>query len=359
MRIPLILNALVVAGASLAAAADAAPVGAALARPAVPARVAGHAVVLGAAQAGTRLVAVGERGSVLLSDDNGASWHQAAVPVSVTLTAVRFVDAQRGFAVGHGGVVLATTDGGLSWVKRLDGVRAAQIALKAAKEASKESGDTRALKEAERLVADGPDKPLLDLHFFDAMHGIVVGAYNLAFATDDGGQSWRSLMALVDNPKSLHLYAVRAQGDVLLLAGEQGLALRSDDRGRSFRKLEVPYKGSFFTAELMSADARQMVLAGLRGNVWRSADAGATWSQWALPSAASITGSALLPAADGEPRALVLVDQSGRVMTASGDTITARPGTPLPPLNGVLPLKDGGLLALTVAGPMRAEGITR
>lgn len=81
-----------------------------------------NAVVL----AGTRLVAVGERGVVLLSDDNGRSWRQAgSVPVSVALTDVHFVSATHGWAVGHSGVVLHSDDGGETWMRQLDGNQAA------------------------------------------------------------------------------------------------------------------------------------------------------------------------------------------------------------------------------------------
>src|SRR5512134_1715805 len=90
---------------SAAFAAPQAPVGPALERPALASRHAQRSVLLGAAQAGARLVAVGERGIVLLSDDEGAHWEQVPVPVSVSLTAVRFADERLGWAVGHGGVV--------------------------------------------------------------------------------------------------------------------------------------------------------------------------------------------------------------------------------------------------------------
>jgi photosystem II stability/assembly factor-like uncharacterized protein len=296
-------------------------------------------------------VAVGERGLALWSDDAGVHWRQAAVPVSVTLTAVRLVDALRGYAVGHSGVVLRTIDGGQSWTKCLDGRMAAGIALAAAQA----SGDARALTEAQRLQADGADKPLFDLHFYDADHGVVVGAYNLAFSTADGGHTWQSLMAGTANPQAMHLYALRAHGDTLLVAGEQGLALRSDDRGRSFRKLAVPYKGSFFTAEILDAAGRDMLLAGLRGNVWRSRDGGDSWTQWATPMPVSITGSALVPKAAGgsSTPAVVLVNQAGQILRADGDTLTLQGGAPLAPLAGVLPLKEGGILALSMAGPVR------
>src|SRR5690554_871087 len=46
------------------------------------------------ARAGNRVVAVGEHGNIIYSDDGGSQWQQARVPVSVNLTAVTFVDPQ-------------------------------------------------------------------------------------------------------------------------------------------------------------------------------------------------------------------------------------------------------------------------
>ncbi|WP_395700164.1 WD40/YVTN/BNR-like repeat-containing protein [Aquabacterium sp.] len=316
----------------------AAPAGDALDRPAVAVRQVERAVLIGAAQAGPRLVAVGERGLVALSDD-GLHWTQAPTPVSVTLTAVRFADATHGVAVGHGGTVLATSDGGRSWTRKLDGRRLAQIALETARAAN----DARALKEAERLVAEGADKPLLDLLMLDAQRWIVVGAYGFAFATDDGGAHWASWMPRLDNPKGLHLYTLRRQGDTLLMAGEQGLVLLSQDGGRSFRRVETPYKGSIFSAEFTAAN--EIVLAGLRGQAWRSADGGASWAALASPMPVSITATAL--AADG---ALLAANQAGFVMALRGDRFVPLNRAPLPPLNGLLPRAGAPLLALGVQG---------
>src|SRR5438105_15907171 len=60
-------------------------------------------------RAGDRLVAMGERGLVVLSDDGGRQWRQARVPVSVTLTSASFVDARNGWTAGHSRVGLNTT----------------------------------------------------------------------------------------------------------------------------------------------------------------------------------------------------------------------------------------------------------
>lgn len=105
------------------------------------------AAMLTVVRAGARLVAAGERGTVLWSDDQGKTWQQAEVPVQATLTALRFVDDRTGWAVGHMGVVLRSDDGGQTWVKQLDGVQAARLVLAEAQS----SGDEAAVARAQHL----------------------------------------------------------------------------------------------------------------------------------------------------------------------------------------------------------------
>lgn len=324
--------------------AQAGPVADALDRPALSVRNPDRAVLLGAARAGSRIVAVGERGIVIVSDDEARHWKQAGAPVSVTLTAVKFADKDVGYAIGHGGVVLGTADGGRRWKRLLDGRLIGRVMLAAAKA----SGNAAALKSADRLVNDGPDKPLLDMLVFDAKRVLVVGAYGIALFTEDGGASWSSWCARLDNPKELHLYAVRQRGGRIAIAGEQGLVLQSLDGGASFKRLAVPYAGSFFTAEL--PDDGTIVVAGLRGNVWRSADDGASWVQVASPMPVSITASALR--ADGE---LLFANQAGMILGAQGGALLPLNAIPLPPVNFVLALDRSRVLAFTVQGLQLVE----
>ena len=78
--------------------------------PALQSPKAARALLLGVHSAGARLIAVGERGIVVFSDDGGATWTQGQVPVSVTLTSVFLVSDKLGWAAGHDGVVLRTTE---------------------------------------------------------------------------------------------------------------------------------------------------------------------------------------------------------------------------------------------------------
>jgi photosystem II stability/assembly factor-like uncharacterized protein len=324
---------------TVAHTAQAAPVGDALYRPAAQSRNAARSVLLAAAKAGSRLVTVGERGIVMLSDDKGKTWRQASTPVSVTLVAIHFANSKTGYVVGHGGTVLLTNDGGETWTRRLDGRRMAELVLAEAQK----SGHPASIKSAERMVADGADKPLLDVLAFDEKNVLVIGAYGLAFASNDSGQTWQSQMSKIDNPKGLHLYSMRANENRVVIAGEQGILLSSTDQGKSFQKLDSPYKGSFFTVEL--PNEKTILLAGLRGNVWQSKDNGKRWEKIQTRQPVNVTGSALQR--DGS---IALVDQSGSVTLLQGGQITAIETPMQPPINGVVALPEGGLLTVGIQG---------
>ncbi|WP_295719731.1 YCF48-related protein, partial [uncultured Halovibrio sp.] len=91
--------------------------------PALETDLAAESLLLDVEYAGERLVAVGERGHIVYSDNGGESWTQAEVPVSTTLTGVDFPEGntEEGWAVGHSGVILHTSDGGETWNNQFDG----------------------------------------------------------------------------------------------------------------------------------------------------------------------------------------------------------------------------------------------
>ncbi|NMF99109.1 YCF48-related protein [Aromatoleum toluolicum] len=315
---------------------------------------------LAVTRAGDRLVAVGEHGTVLLSDDNGRNWRQARrVPVSVALTDVHFPTAQLGWAVGHSGVVLHSADGGETWARQLDGKLAAQVVVEDARKRAGESeggnldagnrdAAARRLRDAEGLVADGPDKPFLGVHFADESRGWVVGAYGLALATKDGGKSWTSLMGTIPNPRGKHLYQVRGDANALLVAGEQGALFRSTDGGSAFSALATPYAGTWFGALRTRSDT--LLAFGLRGNAWRSADGGASWER--IDAGQPVTLAAGRTLADDS---IILGDASGRLLrsTDGGRSLVALTVAPTSGLTGLVQAADG---ALILSGP---RGLTR
>lgn len=334
------------AGAPAAPAVPAVP--AALTEPALISPKALGAATLAVARAGDRLVAAGERGTVLWSDDGGKTWQQARVPVRAGLTALRFVDARIGWAVGHLGVILKTEDGGKTWALQLDGLRAARALLAAAT-------DDASRRAAQRLVEEGADKPWFDLEALDAQRAIAVGAYGLAMATRDGGRTWEPLPLRAVNPRGLHLYGVRAvggPGGAWVIAGEQGLLLRSSDDGVSFTALASPYKGSFFG--LLATRSGALLAYGLRGSVYRLGDAGTSWDKVELGTPVSLQAG--LERADrGE---LTLLAQNGElfVSTDDGHRFTRRPPPAGPlPAAGLAAAPDGAWVIASLRGTRRAS----
>lgn len=263
-------------------------------------------------RAGASMVAVGPRGHILLSKDKGASWKQVAVPVSSDLVAVRFLSASLGWAVGHDGVVLHSADGGESWQRQFDGRQAIKD-MKAWYTQKAGAGDAAAaafLPEVDRYVEEGPGKPFLDVLFLNEKEGFVVGAFNLAFRTIDGGKRWEPLMGRIDNPKSLHLYSLAQSGGKLYAGGEQGLLLAWNAEQGKFDALVSPYRGSFFG---LLAAGDSLLAYGLRGNAWYSADNGKNWARQELGVSDAVTGAASL---DGG--GFVLVTQGGKIFTGQG-----------------------------------------
>lgn len=239
--------------------------------------------LLSAARAGSRVVAVGARGVVVLSDDRGHTWRQAAaVPVRSTLTAVDFVDAQHGWAVGHDGVVLATDDAGEHW-------------------------------RVQRFVTD-VDRPLFSVRFLDQRRGVAVGLWSLVLATADGGASWTEvkLPAPPEGGKAdRNLFSVFAdKTGTLYAAAERGTVLRSRDAGQNWQYVNTGYKGSLWAGGAL--DDGGLLVAGMRGSLYRSDDCGDTWRAIDSGSKSSFTAMSV----DGQKVTVVGLDG---VVAASQD----------------------------------------
>jgi photosystem II stability/assembly factor-like uncharacterized protein len=245
--------------------------------------LASKSLLLDVAAAGSRIVVVGERGQVLLSDDQGASWRQPETPTLSLLTAVYFVDARHGWAVGHDEVILRTEDGGEHWARAHFEPQASQ--------------------------------PLLDVWFRDADHGVAVGAYSAYFTSADGGRSWQSqafspvskppprhpqatkplpAADVDDEGTQFHLNAISAAANgKLYIAAESGHLYRSDDGGATWLTLSSPYEGSYFG--VLPLDGDSVLAFGMRGHLFRSDNAGDSWTQIRTDVTAMLMSGTRLP----------------------------------------------------------------
>jgi photosystem II stability/assembly factor-like uncharacterized protein len=299
-----------------------------------PARLAARGLLIAIAAAGERLVAVGDRGIIVLSDDQGASWRQAAaVPTQALLTGVCFLDARHGVAVGHDEVILTSADAGRTWTR------------------------THYAPQAQR--------PLLDVWCGAGGHVIAVGAYSTFLTSTDGGFSWNEVgFRPGPQPKpagapsggagaangsadeaaggGYHLNRIVAAGPKrLYIAGEAGHLYRSDDGGATWFTLASPYEGSFF--DVLPLEGEALLALGLRGHLYRSEDAGASWQQIDTGTVALLDGATQFDA-----RAVAIVGFSGVVLVShdAGRTFTLLQLPRRAGLAAAVAVGDGRLVAV-------------
>ncbi len=295
--------------------------------------LAAESLLLDIAAVDDGFVAVGERGHVLRSDAQARDWKQMRVPTRAMLTAVAFHDHRLGLAVGHDAVILRTDDGGRTW----------------------------------RRVHFAPEeeRPLLDVWFHSESRAIAVGAYGYYLESNDGGRTWhpRIIKSRVEGDDQgatagpqdeelgddfhLNQIAVSANGR-FYMAAEAGTVYRSDDDGKTWRRLPSPYEGSFFGVLTLSPDS--LLLFGLQGRLFRSSDAGLNWKRIDTGTHAALVDGIRLR--DGS---IVIVGFSGTVLISRDDgnsfTLWQQPNRAA--IATSRELNDGDLLLVGEAGTQR------
>jgi photosystem II stability/assembly factor-like uncharacterized protein len=258
--------------------------------------------------AGDKLVAVGSRGLIIVSDDVGKSWRQAKVPVQSDLLAVHFPTEKIGWAVGHDGVVLRSDDQGESWSKQLDGRSAGELFKKyyAASLANGDLAAKQALELTEQNFKAGAALPYLDVWFEDVNKGFAVGAYGMLIATTDGGKTWTPWMDRIENDQ-LNLNAVRGVGGEVMIAGESGRIYKLDRKKRRFESISTGYAGSFFG---LASNNTTLLAFGLRGVTYKSDLRGVSWTRLNMPTEATISAGTMRSVKDG----FILVNGAGQIL---------------------------------------------
>lgn len=235
-----------------------------------------------------RVIAVGERGNILLSDDQGASWQSATVTPQrdLTLTALVALDDKSLLVVGHDGWILRSQDRGATWT--------------------------------ETRHDDELAEPLLGVWNAGGNHVMAFGSFGKFYQSNDDGRTWQDAPLTVD---SAHLNGMDGGPDGRrMLVGEQGLVLRSDDAGKHWDTLAPFYNGSLFGVVRLSAD--RWVTYGMRGHVFVSQNFGQTWKQVDVGNVLPLYGHALLPNGGGllivgAGSSMVRLDGKGELVSAT------------------------------------------
>lgn len=245
-------------------------------------------LVTSLARLGTRFVAAGEQGQILVADSPKGPWHSAKVTPQrgSTFTQINFISPKLALAVGHDGWMVRSEDQGETWT---------EVAFNAE------------LSDPLMGVAGPYDGKLY-----------AFGAFGLLLASTDEGKTWeKQTMVEAPDPNAPPVVEVEADPDAdpfanfqaggglfdrhlnamlrtpdgaLLLAGERGLLLRSEDKGATWGKLPDIYSGSFYGLTLTTDGG--ILVYGMRGNAFHSRDGGKTWVKSMIPAGVSLFGAA-------------------------------------------------------------------
>ncbi len=278
-----------------------------------------ESVLLDVVDTGKRLVAVGERGHVVVSLD-GETWVQAPTPVRAYLTAVDFADENNGMAVGHDGTILRTRDGGRSWVLQ-----------------NFEPGED---------PEQDSDEPFLDVLMLNTKEAWAVGAYSKMYRTTNGGETWEDFDTPIREDGWHFNSIIQLNNGDLFITGEQGTLAVSKDQGETWESLESPYESSMFAAAAVGPEG--VLICGLRGNAFFTASPSeGEWQRLDTGLHDSLIGAAQL--ANGEA---VMVGINGKIIVTQ-DGLSSVKLLPNPQgitLAGVVPEKPA-LVVVGNAGP--------
>src|SRR5690554_486514 len=220
-------------------------------------------------RAGSRIAAAGEPGGIRVSDDTGSAWRVVSSGVKSTVTAVRFVSEQNGWAVGHDGTVLRTADGGENWTRERLAARSYGSDLNGV--AILESGH-------QLIVTDGSDilsrsewgddwqvfregyKPLLGVIGLGGSEALAFGAEGTVMQSPDGGVSWNS----IKSASKVGYFGGRLLSDgSVILVGSEGIVARRAAGGEMFYpELDLALGALTGVAE---GENNRLLLAGIQG----------------------------------------------------------------------------------------------
>ena len=248
---------------------------------------------------GPRGIAVGDKGSVFVTMDSGATWKRSAdletrVDELLVTAAVFSSDSLRGVVGGAEGSVFVTTDGGTTW-KRPEGLD---------------------MKTSERVTTAALSAK--------GQNGLVGGAEGSVFVTTDGGTTWKRPEGLdMKTSERVTTAALSAKGQNGLVGGAEGSVFVTTDGGVTWKRPEgLDMKtGEWATAVTFSIDGSKGVVVGDDGSVFVTTGGGETWKRQAdlemkddeLVEAAAFSATGLSGLVGGDKGSIFLTMDSGVV----------------------------------------------
>lgn len=283
----------------------------------------------------TICIAVGERGAQVTSTDEGLTWTAGDADTMHSLGAMAKIGASTYVAGSPGDNLFMTTNDGADWTQvrataydqwnDVAAIPGTRFAWRVGTDGSIDHSADGGFSWSNQVAANVSSDELLAVHAFDSLRVIVVGRNGTIRRTTDGGGSW----ATVTSPTTVQLNALDGTpSGIAWAAGSNGVVVGTRDFGATW-SVQYTLTGRDFRSVMAFDDKTAMVtgfLHGTAGVAARTTD-GTTWSAFTPPNSASSVLSA--SSAPGTNIGTMLVNGGlYRSMDAGATwTVVAAPGT--------------------------------
>lgn len=213
----------------------------------------------------------GERGSMAVSRDGGATWTRSKEPNSIRQ--LGFQDGSLGWAMGSASL-FTTRDGGKSW----------------------------------KTVESLPTTTVISVRLGTDQQLTVISRDGSVYRSNDGGITWSTPRNIAS---AITSFFSSQDGSTFWATGAAGSVFRSADQGASWQRTQLPT-----TTDLLAvcfADAGNGWVSGKAGEMWATRDGGATWRKQLVPANQDLTQ---LTCQDS--RTVWVAGQSGLLATGTG-----------------------------------------
>lgn len=247
--------------------------------------------------------AVGEKGTILMTNNGGLNWHEVRVGGHIDFQAVYFTTNEIGYAVGNttdgpfvSGIIYATNNGGKTWKPVFVGreeMLLEDITFTTTKKGfatgkkTGSQGETSLLlttKNAGGTWSEIENSPILksinSIHFVDENLGFLTGTMNIGpvessvvMKTENGARSWDLVYSETGQQNFSEAFFSK-EGDGLII-GENGAIIRTEDNGRTWSEINL---SSSDLNGIIAMKNYETVVVGDNGSIYSTADAGNTWT---------------------------------------------------------------------------------
>lgn len=219
-----------------------------------------------------RLVAVGNDGVVIISNDGGESWARVEVPKSKVdnkLIRVRTSYGGNAWICGILGTALSTDDYGATWVRRMPEQDIAYNDIAFATQnigvivcefgeikRTEDGGDTWA------QVKSPVESSLEAICFNGGGIGIAVGLGGVILRTSDYGKTWAKAH---DVTTSEHLWNVIYYRDKWIIVGNKGVIVSASSNGIDWNVQQLSKTDMLWHTEIVALSSKLIIVGGTQG----------------------------------------------------------------------------------------------